>query len=143
MASSIPKEMLAAQVTSFYQPYTVHKIPVPSPPGSHDLPVKVAVASLCHTDSLVSAGKMGTALPCTGSHEGAGTVVSVGPSVQDFQPGDRVMAGRIYQPCGTHCLGPENFTQYCARSGGSLGVHCAWPFCGVRAHRCPHGGEAA
>jgi propanol-preferring alcohol dehydrogenase len=124
MASSIPKEMLAAQVTSFNQPYKVHKIPVPSSLGPHDLLIKVAVASLCHTDFMVSAGTMGTSLPCTGSHEGSGTVVSVGPSVQDFQPGDRVMAGIIYQLCGTcpDCLGPENYTQYCARSGGYLGV---------------------
>jgi propanol-preferring alcohol dehydrogenase len=116
--------MLAAQVTSFNQPYKVHKIPVPSSLGPHDLLIKVAVASFCHTDSMVSSGKMGTSLPCTGSHEGSGTVVSTGPSVQDFQPGDRVMAGIIYQPCGTcpDCLGPENYTQYCARSGGYLGV---------------------
>ncbi|KAF2034617.1 NAD(P)-binding protein [Setomelanomma holmii] len=67
---------------------------------------------------------MGTPLPCTGSHEGAGTVVSVGPDVKDFKPGDRVMAGIIYHPCGTcsDCQGPENYRQYCQFSGGYCGV---------------------
>ncbi|KAJ4408068.1 hypothetical protein N0V91_003416 [Didymella pomorum] len=124
MSSSIPKEMLAAQVIEFNKPYKVHKVPVPSDLGPHDLLIKVAVASLCHTDFMVSEGIMGTELPCTGSHEGSGTVVAIGPSVSGFKEGDRVMAGIIYHPCGTcpDCLGPENYTQYCARSGGYLGV---------------------
>ena len=124
MSSSIPKEMLAAQVIEFNKPYKVHKVPVPSDLGPHDLLIKVAVASLCHTDFMVSVGTMGTQLPCTGSHEGSGTVVAVGSSVSGFKEGDRVMAGIIYHPCGTcpDCLGPENYTQYCARSGGYLGV---------------------
>lgn len=67
---------------------------------------------------------MGTPLPCTGSHEGAGTVVAVGSSVKDFQQGDRVMAGIVYHPCGTcaDCLGPENYRHYCQYSGGYCGV---------------------
>lgn len=67
---------------------------------------------------------MGTPLPCTGSHEGAGTVIATGSSVTNFQPGDRVMAGIIYHPCGTcpDCLGPENYRQYCQHSGGYCGV---------------------
>lgn len=124
MSSSIPKEMLAAQVVEFNKPYKVHKIPVPSDLGPHDLLIKVAVASLCHTDFMVSEGIMGTQLPCTGSHEGSGTVVAVGLDVCGFKEGDRVMAGIIYHPCGTcpDCLGPENYSQYCPRSGGYLGV---------------------
>jgi propanol-preferring alcohol dehydrogenase len=124
MSSSIPKEMLAAQVIEFNKPYKVHKVPVPSDLGPHDLLIKVAVASLCHTDFMVSEGIMGTELPCTGSHEGSGTVVAVGTGVSGFQQGDRVMAGIIFHPCGTcaDCLGPENYSQYCARSGGYLGV---------------------
>ncbi|KAJ4380072.1 hypothetical protein N0V86_004380 [Didymella sp. IMI 355093] len=124
MSSSIPKEMLAAQVIEFNKPYKVHKVPVPSDLGPHDLLIKVAVASLCHTDFMVSEGIMGTELPCTGSHEGSGTVVAVGTGVSGFKQGDRVMAGIIFHPCGTcpDCLGPENYSQYCARSGGYLGV---------------------
>lgn len=124
MSSNIPKEMLAAQVVEFNKPYKVHKIPVPSELAPHDLLIKVAVASLCHTDFMVSEGVMGTELPCTGSHEGSGTVVAVGSDVAGFREGDRVMAGIIYHPCGTcpDCLGPEDYSQYCPRSGGYVGV---------------------
>ncbi|KAI4936670.1 hypothetical protein J4E86_011287 [Alternaria arbusti] len=90
---SLPSKMWAAQVISFNEPYKVHEIPVPSELAPHDLLVKVAVASLCHTDFMVSSGAMGTPLPCTGSHEGAGTVVATGTSVTQFAVGDRVMAG--------------------------------------------------
>ena len=124
MSSIIPKEMLAAQVVEFNKPYKVHKVPVPSDLAPHDLLIKVAVASLCHTDFMVSEGIMGTSLPCTGSHEGSGTVVAVGSDVKGFKEGDRVMAGIIYHPCETcpDCLGPENYSQYCPRSGGYIGV---------------------
>lgn len=67
---------------------------------------------------------MGTTLPCTGSHEGAGTVVAIGSDVKKFDIGDRVMAGLLYHPCGTcrDCLGPENYSQYCPHGKGTLGV---------------------
>ncbi|KAH7072645.1 chaperonin 10-like protein [Paraphoma chrysanthemicola] len=73
---------------------------------------------------MVTEGIMGTPLPCTGSHEGAGTIVAVGSAVEDFCIGERVMAGIIYHACGT-CSdrqGPENFRQYCQFSGGYCGV---------------------
>tara|TARA_R110002003_G_scaffold384_1_gene19188 strand:+ start:3113 stop:3313 length:201 start_codon:yes stop_codon:yes gene_type:complete len=47
---------------------------------------------------MVLEGIMGTPLPCTGSHEGAGTIVSIGYDVQGFSIGERVMAGMIYMP---------------------------------------------
>lgn len=73
---------------------------------------------------MVSSGLMGTSLPCTGSHEGSGTVVAIGSSVTSFSPGDRVMAGIMYHPCGTcsDCLGPENYRQYCQFGKGYCGV---------------------
>ncbi|KAH3916278.1 hypothetical protein HBH56_071090 [Parastagonospora nodorum] len=125
MASQkIPEKMQAAQVVEFNKPYSIHQVPVPTELAPNDLIIKVAVASLCHTDSMVQSGIMGTSLPCTGSHEGAGTVVALGSSVQDFILGDRVMAGIIYRPCGVcaDCLGPENYQQYCQFSGGYCGV---------------------
>lgn len=73
---------------------------------------------------MVRNGIMGTPLPCTGSHEGSGTVIALGSSVTNFRIGDRVMAGLMYAPCGycKHCLGPENFRQYCQNHGGFCGV---------------------
>jgi len=122
--SDLPTKMWAAQVVAFNSPYKVHQIPLPSDLAPKDLLIKVAVASLCHTDSMVSSGKMGTPLPCTASHEGAGTVVAKGSSVIDFEIGDRVMAGLLYHACGTcaECQGPSACPQYCQKTGGFLGV---------------------
>jgi propanol-preferring alcohol dehydrogenase len=73
---------------------------------------------------MVSAGDFATKLPCTASHEGAGTVVSVGSSVANFKPGDRVMCGLPVHFCGhcADCLGPENYKQYCPNIAGHIGV---------------------
>ena len=124
MASSIPSTMRAIQVTEFNKPYQINTIPVPSDLGPHDLLIKVAVASNCHTDSMVLEGVFNSALPQTASHEGAGTVVSVGSDVQEFAPGDRVMCGLPLHPCGycKDCLGPEKQKQYCGNIDGHVGV---------------------
>jgi len=138
---TIPKQMQAAQVvevspkppqqspsnqppTQFNKPYQIHQVPTPSTLAPTDLLIKVAVASLCHTDTMVQSGTMRPPLPCTASHEGAGTVVALGTSVKTFTIGDRVMAGLMYHPCGTcaECLGPENYSQYCQRHAGFSGV---------------------
>lgn len=73
---------------------------------------------------MVAHGDFSSSLPVTGSHEGAGTIVSVGSSVKNFSPGDRVMAGILYARCGAcpECLGAENMTQYCRAPGGMCGV---------------------
>ena len=82
----------------------------------HDMLVKVAVGSLCHTDGMVTDGIMGTSLPCIASHEGSGTVVKVGSAISEFKVGDRILCSLTYHRCG-HCLdcvGPEQDRQYCA-----------------------------
>jgi len=72
---------------------------------------------------MVRDGVFNTKLPVTGSHEGSGTVVGVGSAVENFQIGDRVMAGIAYHPCGTcvDCQSEKN-AQYCEQLGGHLGV---------------------
>jgi propanol-preferring alcohol dehydrogenase len=116
--------MRAIQVTEYHKPYCINTIPVPSSLGPHDLLVKIAVASNCHTDSMVQNGVFGTALPLTASHEGAGTVVAVGEAVRNFSVNDRVMCGLPLHPCGSchDCLGPEKQTQYCTHIEGHVGV---------------------
>lgn len=120
----VPEKMLAAQVVEFNKPYNIDNIPTPTSLSPHDLLLKVAVAALCHTDRMVSAGVMGTKLPCTASHEGAGTVVATGSSITDFSPGDRVMAGLPFHRCGhcPDCLGSEELQHYCPNVKGHLGV---------------------
>ncbi|KAI0017759.1 GroES-like protein [Xylariomycetidae sp. FL0641] len=120
----IPKEMQALQLVQFNAPYELRTVPVPKP-GPHDLLVKVAVASYCHTDGMVASGVFGSALPQTMSHEGAGTVVAVGAEASGFEVGDRVMVGLPMHPCGAchDCMGPhESHRQYCRHASGHVGV---------------------
>ncbi|KAI9840657.1 MAG: hypothetical protein M1837_001381 [Sclerophora amabilis] len=121
---SLPESMLACQLVKFNEPYKIQQVPTPSSLGEHDLLLKVAVASLCHTDGMVQAGIMGSKLPLIASHEGAGTVVATGSAVKDFKKDDRVLAGLPFHRCGhcVDCLGPADYRQYCANSAGAVGV---------------------
>lgn len=126
-ASLLPETMRAVQVTAFNEPYQLRTgVPVPTPTSPHDVIVKVAVASYCHTDGMVRAGVFGTnRLPQTASHEGAGTVAAVGAAVTALRPGDRVMCGLPLRPCGVcdDCAGPdESHRQYCVGVEGHVGV---------------------
>ncbi|KAI4129230.1 MAG: hypothetical protein LQ338_002342 [Usnochroma carphineum] len=120
----VPEKMLAAQVVEFNKPYKIQSIPTPTSLSPHDLLLKVKVASLCHTDSMVSAGIMGTPLPCIASHEGCGEVIALGSSVTYFKKGDRVMAGLPMHRCGhcPDCLGPDELKHYCRNVKGYVGV---------------------
>lgn len=78
---------------------------------------------------MVASGVFGdkTKLPCTGSHEGAGTVAAIGSSVTGFQEGDRIMCGLYKHPCGvcSDCQAPKekSWAQYCQHSEGAIGVN--------------------
>lgn len=117
--------MRAVQVVEYNKPYQINTVAVPQP-GPHDIIVKVAVASYCHTDALVASGVFGTQLPVTASHEGSGTVAAIGSAVTTFKPGDRVMCGIPLHPCDKclDCTGPEEgWRQYCMHTAGHVGVH--------------------
>ena len=67
-------------------------IPVPEArPG--DVLIKVEASGLCHTDVHIVGGHVNDWIrktPITLGHEVAGTVSSIGTSVQNFKVGDRV-----------------------------------------------------
>ncbi len=73
---------------------------------------------------MVSAGLMGTPLPCIPSHEGTGTVVCAGDAVSGFKKGDRVLASLPRERCGhcPDCPGPEENRHYCPNVKGYIGV---------------------
>ncbi|OQV02899.1 hypothetical protein CLAIMM_08015 [Cladophialophora immunda] len=127
--AQVPSEMLAAQLVEFKAAPVVQKTkaPTPSDLGPYDL-LRTAVASLCHTDLMVQAGFMPLkhGLPMTLSHEGTGVVVAAGASVEEFQPGDRVMSGITFHGCGhcDNCLAPadRDWKQYCFDTDGATGV---------------------
>lgn len=73
---------------------------------------------------MVIEGKFPTKLPCTGSHEGTGTVVAVGSDVKNFKAGERVMAGMIFGRCDEcyNCKGPDDWKSFCQNIDGINGV---------------------
>jgi L-iditol 2-dehydrogenase len=68
--------------------------PVPTP-GPGEVLLRVEAASLCGTDLRIRAGSFFPAQPPPGTftpgHEYAGTVVALGPTVDEFAVGDRVV----------------------------------------------------
>lgn len=68
--------------------------PVPTP-GPGEVLLRVQAASLCGTDLKIRAGSFFPAQPPPGTftpgHEYAGTVAALGPTVDEFEVGDRVV----------------------------------------------------
>lgn len=68
-----------------------------APPGPGQVHVRLAASGICQTQLLEVRGRKGPDkhLPHLLGHEGAGTVVAVGPDVHKVKPGDRVMLSWI------------------------------------------------
>lgn len=85
--------------------YQLHdNVPVPTP-GPGDILIRVSASGFCHTDLMVYHGITQEPLPFIGSHEPAGTIVSLGPDVPEtWRVGDRVGVANFMKPCDT-CAG--------------------------------------
>jgi alcohol dehydrogenase len=68
-------------------------------PGPGEMLVKIGAAGLCHSDLSVIDGSRPRPMPMVLGHEAAGTVVSVGPGVERFAPGDRIAVAFV-PACG-------------------------------------------
>jgi len=99
----IPKTMQAAVVEKFGEPLVVREVPVPIP-GSGQVLVEIFASGVCHTDLHAADGDwpVKPTLPFTPGHEGAGTVVELGPGVTHLKLGDRVGLAWLHSACG-HC----------------------------------------
>ncbi len=93
-AETVPHTMRAAVIFGPDDLRVVEKA-VPGP-GSGEVLVRVEAASLCGTDLRIRAGSFFPAQPPPGTftpgHEYAGTVVALGPTVDELAVGDRVVA---------------------------------------------------
>ncbi|KAH8914878.1 GroES-like protein [Atractiella rhizophila] len=123
----IPSSMQAAVVRELRRPYSITQIPTPTYLNDHEILIKVAVASFCHTDLMILDGEMlpeASKLP--GSHEPTGTVVAIGEGVDAsiFKPGTRIAATGNLGPCGIcrDCKGPSSMAHYCRFPDGFLGI---------------------
>lgn len=79
-------------------PIELHELEL-APPGPGELLVRIDAAGLCHSDLSVVDGTRPRPTPMVLGHEGAGTVVGVGPGGSDLHLGTRVVL--VFVPrCG-------------------------------------------
>lgn len=104
---TIPRIMQAAVVEKFGEPLVVREVPVPMP-GPGQALVEIVASGVCHTDLHAAHGDwpVKPTLPFIPGHEGAGTVVALGPGVTQIKEGDRVGIAWLHSACGycTFCL---------------------------------------
>ncbi len=88
------------------------------PPGPGEVLVKMEMAGLCRSDLNAITGHTRYAMPLVLGHEGAGTVMEVGPDTEGIKAGDRVaLSWAAY--CG-RCY-------FCRRQETHLCSSVAWP----------------
>ena len=68
-------------------------------PRMGELAIELTATGVCHTDLTVLEGNMPSPRPIVLGHEGAGVVTEVGPGVDGFSVGDKVICS-IIAPCG-------------------------------------------
>ena len=115
---------MKALVLDDYMKFTYRDVPDPAPVNGRDILVRIKAAAICGSDVHGMDGSTGRRRPpIIMGHEAAGVVESIGPSVRNFKPGDRVtFDSTVY--CG-ECF-------YCRRGQVNLcenrrvlGVSCA------------------
>jgi 2-desacetyl-2-hydroxyethyl bacteriochlorophyllide A dehydrogenase len=93
LTHTVPRTMRSAVIFGPSELRVIEKS-VPEP-GPGEVLLRVEAASLCGTDLKIRAGSFFPSQPEPGTftpgHEYAGTVVTVGPTVAEFVPGDRVV----------------------------------------------------
>ena len=80
----------AAVLTSVGSPLTIEEIELPAP-AEGEVHVRMVAAGVCHSDLSLANGTLDQPVPAVLGHEGAGTVVAVGPGVTTVRPGDHVL----------------------------------------------------
>jgi propanol-preferring alcohol dehydrogenase len=68
---------------------TIDEIPLPTI-QDHEILVKVASASLCHSDLMLFDGSIPATEPVVMGHEGVGFAEEIGAGVKGFKKGDRL-----------------------------------------------------
>ncbi|WP_283152489.1 Zn-dependent alcohol dehydrogenase [Guptibacillus hwajinpoensis] len=91
-------KMKAAVMTGLGAPLEIQEVELASPKANEVL-VKIAATGVCHSD-LNAVQDPSTPFPTILGHEGAGTVVEVGPNVKTVKRGDKVALSWVPY-CGT------------------------------------------
>lgn len=87
-------------------------------PKAGEVMVKLTASGLCHSDEHLVTGDIPIPFPVVGGHEGAGTVVQVGPGVTELEVGDPVVLSFL-PACGRCHYCAKGMTNLCDL-GGSI-----------------------
>ncbi len=99
--------MRAVQITETGGPEVMKVVEVPTPePGDGEIRVAVAAAGLNYLDTYFRSGTYPASLPTVIGHECAGTVTAVGPGVDGFAIGDRIVTATGRGTYAEECLVP-------------------------------------
>ncbi len=93
----------AAIMVEHNQPVVVEEIDL-DPPREGEVLMRMEAVGVCHSDLSVITGTIFYDQPTVIGHEGAGTIMELGPGVKGLETGQRVMLSFIH-PCGScyHC----------------------------------------
>jgi S-(hydroxymethyl)glutathione dehydrogenase/alcohol dehydrogenase len=107
--------MRAAILQAYNEPLVVEEITL-AELGPRSVRVHVDASGVCHSDVSAHQGKVPMGIPLILGHEGAGTVLAVGPEVTRVKPGDRIIASFV-PACGNcfFCLNDQS--QLCEGMG--------------------------
>src|SRR4051812_47859843 len=89
----------AAVLHEFDVPLKIEELET-TPLGPRDVRVAIEASGVCHSDVTVATGGSPLSLPLILGHEGAGSVLEVGNSVDRVRVGDRLIIG-LRPVCGT------------------------------------------
>lgn len=89
----------AAVCHEFGAPFALEDITL-AQPGIGEVAVRIKACAICHSDIIFADGGWGGDLPAVYGHEASGIVESLGPGVDDFAVGDRVIVTMV-RSCGT------------------------------------------
>jgi S-(hydroxymethyl)glutathione dehydrogenase/alcohol dehydrogenase len=88
-------------------------------PGVGEVRVRIDAAGVCHTDLSVIDGTIPFPRPLVLGHEGAGTVVEVGPGVTSVSEGDHVVLTTLAS-CGQCAACERGWPTRCRRTLGNM-----------------------
>ncbi len=88
-----------ALIWELNKPWTIEEIEI-GDPVKDEVKIQMEASGMCHSDHHLVTGDIPMAgFPVLGGHEGAGTVVEVGPGVDHIAVGDHVVLSFI-PSCG-------------------------------------------
>ncbi len=101
---------IRAAIARADQPFVIETVELEEP-RAREVCVELEACGLCHTDLHAKDGSFGTPLPAVLGHEGVGRIVALGPGVDRFAVGDRVVLS--FGACGECLSCSERMPAYC------------------------------